>query len=63
MPLTEARIDEKAEIILEAVPSQASKAWLDRDTLRALPRLRGMEANAPDRFAEAFYARKASIAF
>ena len=63
VPLTEARIDEKAEIILEAFPSQASKAWLDRDTLRALPRLRGMEANAPDRFAEAFYARKLSLAF
>lgn len=39
-------------------PSQAKRAWFDEDTFRGLMRLRGLECNAPSRFAEGFYARK-----
>ena len=48
----------KTEAILEFFPSQRRRAWFDADTFRAVLRLRGMEANAPDRFAEGFYAPK-----
>ena len=40
------------------VPSQAGKAWFSPDLFRSVARLRGMECNAPDRLAEAFYCRK-----
>ncbi|HEV7499290.1 MAG TPA: PIG-L family deacetylase, partial [Vicinamibacteria bacterium] len=39
-------------------PSQAGKAWFTGDLFRAVARLRGMEAAAPEALAEAFYARK-----
>jgi LmbE family N-acetylglucosaminyl deacetylase len=34
------------------------KHWFDKETFTGLMRLRGMESNAPDRYAEAFYCRK-----
>jgi hypothetical protein len=42
--------------------TQRSKDWFDRDTFRALARLRGMECRAPERYAEAFSARKVIMA-
>ena len=39
--------------------TQRSKDWFDAETFRGLARLRGMECRAPERFAEAFTARKA----
>ena len=42
-------------------PSQAGKHWFDRETFLGLMRLRGMEAAAPERFAEAFTARKVTL--
>jgi LmbE family N-acetylglucosaminyl deacetylase len=50
--------DEKARILLESYPSQRRKQWFDADTLRGLMRLRGVECNAPGRFAEGFVGRK-----
>ena len=41
--------------------TQRSKDWFDADTFRGLARLRGMECRAPERFAEAFYMRKARL--
>jgi LmbE family N-acetylglucosaminyl deacetylase len=57
-PLTAEQVDRKVGAILQAHASQAEKQWLDAETLRGLLRLRGMEANAPERYAEAFYGRK-----
>ena len=57
VPVTEAQLDRKIEILLECFPTQASKHWFDRETFRALPRLRGMECNAPSGCAEAFHTR------
>jgi LmbE family N-acetylglucosaminyl deacetylase len=48
----------KVDGIVEHFPSQHRRDWFDADTFRALLRLRGMEANAPGRFAEGFYGPK-----
>jgi LmbE family N-acetylglucosaminyl deacetylase len=58
VPLTEELVERKLEWVLASFPSQRRRAWFDADTLRAVLRLRGVESNAPDRFAEAFHARK-----
>jgi len=57
-PLSAATLDAKIEAILTAFPSQAGKPWFSADLFRAVARIRGMECNAPERLAEAFYCRK-----
>lgn len=59
VPLTDAICARKTQALLDGFPSQRSKQWFDAETFRAILRLRGMEANSPTRYAEAFYARKA----
>jgi LmbE family N-acetylglucosaminyl deacetylase len=56
--LDDATARRKVDGILDHFPSQRRRAWFDADTFRALLRLRGMEANAPSRFAEGFYGSK-----
>src|SRR5262249_30648643 len=56
--LPAAIVDRKSELILKGSPSQAGKEWFSADLFRAVARLRGMECNAPERIAEAFYSRK-----
>ena len=58
MPLTAELVEKKLELLERHFPSQADKHWFDRETFVGLMRLRGMEAVAPERFAEAFTARK-----
>jgi LmbE family N-acetylglucosaminyl deacetylase len=58
MPLPEPVVDEKVELLHRHFPTQNQKQWFDADTFRGLMRLRGIEANAPERFAEAFTCRK-----
>jgi LmbE family N-acetylglucosaminyl deacetylase len=57
--LPPATVERKIDLLLRHFPSQAGKAWFTADLFRAVTRIRGMEAAAPDGFAEAFYARKA----
>ena len=52
------QVERKIKTVLEVFGSQTSKPWFDADTLNAILRLRGVESNAPERYAEAFYARK-----
>ena len=52
------QVERKIKTVLEVFGSQTSKDWFDADTLSAILRLRGVESNAPERYAEAFYARK-----
>ena len=52
------QVERKIKIVLEVFSTQTSKDWLDADTLRAILRLRGVESNASERHAEAFYAPK-----
>ncbi|RAK69359.1 PIG-L deacetylase family protein [Hymenobacter edaphi] len=56
--LPAAVLDRKVELLLTHFPSQAGKHWFDAETFRALPRLRGLQAACPGRYAEAFYTRK-----
>lgn len=53
----------KLDKILEHFPSQSGKHWFTRDLFLALMRLRGVEGNTANGFAEAFYCRKASLGF
>lgn len=58
IPVSAANLDRKIELLLQHFATQRSKDWFDADTFRGLARLRGMECRAPERFAEAFFARK-----
>jgi LmbE family N-acetylglucosaminyl deacetylase len=57
-PLASAVLEAKIAALLASFPSQSSKPWFSADLFRAVARIRGMECNAPDGFAEAFYCRK-----
>lgn len=60
--ISEEVIDRKIGLLENHFGTQRSKDWFDADTFRGLARLRGMECRAPDRFAEAFVARKICLA-
>jgi LmbE family N-acetylglucosaminyl deacetylase len=61
VPLAESLCKRKIEILTSCFPSQANKQWFDEEVFRAVLRLRGMEANSPTRYAEAFHSRKAVL--
>lgn len=54
-------MEQKIALLTRHFTSQRAKDWFDPETFRGLARLRGMECRAPDRFAEAFTARKLRI--
>jgi LmbE family N-acetylglucosaminyl deacetylase len=56
--MPDAILQRKIELLNRHFATQRSKQWFDADTFRGLARLRGMECRAPERFAEAFFARK-----
>lgn len=58
VPAATADADAKIALLMECFASQAGKHWFDDLTFHGLMRLRGLECNAPDGLAEAFYARK-----
>jgi LmbE family N-acetylglucosaminyl deacetylase len=62
VPLTRAQMKRKCDVLLECFPSQLSRQWFTRDTFEAIARLRGIECNAPEGYAEAFYGRKLRFA-
>jgi LmbE family N-acetylglucosaminyl deacetylase len=62
VPLSAAEMQHKCDTLIECFPSQSSRAWFTRNTFEAIARLRGIECNAPEGFAEAFFARKLRIA-
>lgn len=57
-PLRAETVERKTDHLLEHFTSQRPKPWFTDDLFRGLMRLRGMEANAPSGFAEAFGASK-----
>ncbi len=59
--LEEAMVRRKVDTITQSFPSQTGRQWFSADLFIAIMRLRGMEANAPSRYAEAFYCRKLTI--
>jgi LmbE family N-acetylglucosaminyl deacetylase len=58
VPVSAATLTRKIELLNEHFGSQRSKQWFDAETFLGLARLRGMECRAPERYAEAFFARK-----
>jgi len=60
-PLDARLCERKVDYLLSAFKSQREKHWFDRETFMSMLRIRGLEANSPGRYAEAFYARKLSL--
>lgn len=60
-PLTRVEMQRKCDTLMECFPSQQARNWFTRDTFEALARLRGIECNAAEGYAEAFYGRKFSV--
>jgi LmbE family N-acetylglucosaminyl deacetylase len=58
VPLKRATVNRKIDTLMQVFGSQRSKSWFTEDTFSALMRLRGVECNAKEGFAEAFYGRK-----
>lgn len=61
MPVSADALQRKIDLLVSHFGSQRSKQWFDAETFRGLARLRGMECRAPERYAEAFFARKLSL--
>lgn len=61
VPLADETSRRKVDHLLGHFPSQHGNHWFSAETFRGLMRLRGIESNAPDGWAEAFYARKVVI--
>ncbi len=58
MPVSAGALRRKIDLLISHFGSQRSKQWFDAETFLGLARLRGMECRAPERYAEAFFARK-----
>lgn len=56
--LSESVVQRKIRTILECFQSQKKKTWFTEDAFSSILRLRGLESNAPSKYAEAFYCRK-----
>lgn len=63
VPLTRAQLAQKCEVLMSCFESQRMRSWFTAETFQALARLRGIECNAPEGFAEAFHGRKLTLAF
>jgi LmbE family N-acetylglucosaminyl deacetylase len=61
VPVSEAVIRRKVDLLISHFGTQRSKQWFDAETFLGLARLRGMECRAEGRYAEAFTARKISL--
>jgi len=48
----------KIRYILDSFKSQGQKSWFTEDVFLSMLRIRGLESNAPQRYAESFYCRK-----
>jgi LmbE family N-acetylglucosaminyl deacetylase len=51
----------KVAILLEHFGTQLDRRWFTEYLFLSMMRIRGMESNAPERYAEAFYCRKAVL--
>lgn len=51
----------KIDYILRIFKTQGHRSWFTEDAFLSIMRIRGLESNAPDRLAEAFYCRKIII--
>lgn len=58
VPLTKSTVRRKIDLLMTTFATQRDKQWFTPETFKGLMRLRGIECNAPDGYAEAFYSRK-----
>lgn len=58
VPLADEYAREKVDVLMRVFATQQVRPWFSEDTFFSLMRLRGVEANSPEKHAEAFYARK-----
>lgn len=58
VPLSGDEARAKVDHVVASFPSQAGRPWFDPETFWAVLRLRGLECNAPDGYAEAFHCSK-----
>lgn len=56
--LPEVTACKKIRTIMDLFGSQKQKSWFTEDTFSSILRLRGVESNAPEKYAEAFHCRK-----
>ena len=61
VPMSRQILEQKIQILLDSFHSQKHRHWFTRNTFEAIARLRGIECNAADGFAEAFYCRKGRL--
>ena len=58
VPLSESIARKKIRTIVECFKSQKGKNWFTEDVFSSILRLRGVESNAAEKYAEAYYCRK-----
>jgi len=58
VPLARTVCDAKVQLLMDGFATQRSRQWFTEDTFYSLLRLRGIESNASEKYAEAFYGRK-----
>jgi LmbE family N-acetylglucosaminyl deacetylase len=63
VPLTKQVLSRKCKTLMESFPSQHGHQWFNEDTFGGLARIRGIECNASEGVAEAFFARKNRVSF
>jgi LmbE family N-acetylglucosaminyl deacetylase len=56
--LNDGECRKKVEYILKIFKSQGERSWFTEDTFLSIMRVRGIESNSPEKFAEGFYCRK-----
>jgi LmbE family N-acetylglucosaminyl deacetylase len=61
IPISTEVLRRKIELLNVHFGSQRSKQWFDSELFLGLARIRGMECRAPERYAEAFFARKLTV--
>lgn len=61
VPMGMSHLQRKVQVLLDCYPSQRYRRWFTRSTFEAIARLRGIECNAPEGYAEAFYCRKGCL--
>lgn len=58
VPLARTVCEAKVQLLMNGFATQRSRQWFTEDTFYSLMRLRGIESNASEKYAEAFYGRK-----
>lgn len=61
VPVSAAQVSRKISILMRCFATQADRRWFDEETFRSILRIRGVEANSPTRYAEAFHGFKTVI--